>query len=470
MKVSSLSFSLAILSFLLSTCLTAQLTIVVDAWPEDTPEGDQVYIAGNFQGWNPGDTDYVLADDGQGNVSITMDLTAGNLIFKFTRGSWDTVEGNVQGQFLPDRTYTYGGGTETLTLQIVSWEDVGTGSSTAADNVSILSTDFYMPQLDANRRIWIYLPPDYDGSNLDYPVMYMHDGQNVFDANTSFSGEWEVDETLNDLHEQGDPGIIVVAIDNGGAERINEYSPWNNPSYGGGDGDAYMQFIISTLKPYIDENYRTLPGRESTALMGSSLGGLISHYGAVEYEEVFSRVGIFSPSYWFADEAYTIVTQADHEQEMRLFLLAGELEGSGSVVDDAEAMIDTFLANGYTTDELNLQTHADGQHSEWYWRREFGEAYQWLFAEPLSAPSLDKVLGIELFPNPTSDIVTLRIEDSELDTGLQLQLTDLFGRVLLQGNRGTLSLNLKAYPSGNYLLKASHPDYSGVKVWTVVKQ
>jgi metallo-beta-lactamase class B len=197
---------------------------------------------------------------------------------------------------------------------------------------------------------------------------------------------------------------------------------------------------------------------------------LISHYGAVEYEEVFSRVGIFSPSYWFADEAYTLVTQADHDQDVRLFLLAGELEGSGSVVDDAEAMIDTFLANGYTTDELNLQTHADGQHSEWYWRREFGEAYQWLFADPLSTSFLDRVLGLELYPNPTTEIIALKSNDASLDSDLQLQLTDLFGRVLIQGAKGQLSLDVKSYPSGNYILKATHPDYSGAKVWTVVKQ
>lgn len=124
----------------------------------------------------------------------------------------------------------------------------------------------------------------------------MHDGQNVFETATSFSGEWEVDESLNALHENGDYGCIVVAIDNGGAFRLDEYSPWINTQFGEGQGDDYMQFIINTLKPDIDNSYRTKPERDYTGIMGSSMGGLISMYGGMEYNSVFSKIGAFSPS------------------------------------------------------------------------------------------------------------------------------------------------------------------------------
>src|SRR5258708_28699718 len=104
----------------------------------------------------------------------------------------------------------------------------------------------------------------------------MHDGQNVFDARASFAGEWGVDETLDSLHSQGDSGTIVVAVDNGGQRRFDEYSPLANPKYGGGQGDAYVDFLVQTLKPYIHQHYPPLPHRLHTRAPRSSLGGLIS--------------------------------------------------------------------------------------------------------------------------------------------------------------------------------------------------
>src|SRR5690606_36165183 len=145
------------------------------------------------------------------------------------------------------------------------------------------------------------LPPDYETSAKYYPVLYMHDGQNLFDVRTSFSGEWKVDEHLDSLFLLGDPGCIVVGIDNGGTNRINEYSPWVNPQYGGGQGDQYIEFLIETLKPYIDQNYRTLPDAEHTGIMGSSMGGLISYYGGLTNQNVFGRIGAFSSSFWFSN-------------------------------------------------------------------------------------------------------------------------------------------------------------------------
>ena len=459
---------ITVLSLTIVMGLNAQLTIIVNQIPSNTPAGAEVFIAGNFQNWNPGDQAYKLQANSQGNLEITFTPSVQNMSFKFTRGSWDTVEGNANGGFLPDRSYTYNGGLVTLTVQILSWEDVGGTNSTAAANVSVMSTDFYMPQLDRYRRIWIYLPPDYDASQDHYPVMYMHDGQNVFDAATSFSGEWEVDETLNELYAAGDPGIIVVAVDNGGSLRIDEYSPWVNPTYGGGDGEAYMDFMANTLKPYIDANYRTLPGRENTALMGSSLGGLITHYAAIALQDTYSKVGIFSPSYWFAEECYSIVSDIPQTADMRIFMLAGGMESS-ETVPDAEAMIDTFLAEGYEESDLTLQVDADGQHSEWYWAREFGEAYQWLFAETNAIPDLSGLEIIQLYPNPTSDSVSISAVPFELKADLVLEILDLYGRRLLIGKKGEQSMGIKTLSRGNYILRVS--DIKGnSKVFTVVKE
>ncbi|MEO6039149.1 MAG: alpha/beta hydrolase-fold protein, partial [Saprospiraceae bacterium] len=238
----------------------AQLTIKVTAIPANTPPGSSIYIAGNFNNWDPGDATKILTALGGGQFSIVLNPPNGTVEFKLTRGSWATVEGDANGNQQANHVTTYNGQPKTVEVPILTWEDQGSGSTgTAAPNVQIMDTDFYIPQLNRSRRIWLYLPPDYASTTKKYPVLYMQDAQNLFDASTSFSGEWEVDESLNDLHAQGDYGCIVVGIDNGGSHRLDEYSPWVNPDYGGGEGDEYLEFMVNTLKPYIDANYRTLP-------------------------------------------------------------------------------------------------------------------------------------------------------------------------------------------------------------------
>lgn len=396
--------------FLLSLQLSAQLTITVTDIPSNTPMGDDIYIAGNFQNWNPSDPNYQLEDNGNGTYQIVINPAAGELAFKFTRGSWDTVEGNETGGFLPNRTYTYSGSASSLSLEILSWEDTGgTGTSTAADNVFILDDDFYIPQLDRNRRIWIYLPPDYETSNKYYPVLYMQDGQNLFDVQTSFSGEWEVDESLNELFSQGDHGAIVVGIDNGSGLRIDEYSPWYNSTYdAGGEGGSYVDFIVETLKPFIDANYRTLTDREFTCLFGSSLGGLISHYGLIEHQDVIGKAGVFSPAFWFNPEIFNHSATTPKEHFMKVYMLAGTTEGNGSVVDDVNQMEDVLFNNGFTNAEFNKAFHTDGQHSEWYWAREFPWAYLWLFdGIDLTSVSEQTEKNIRLYPNPADNLIHL---------------------------------------------------------------
>ncbi|MEL7223127.1 MAG: alpha/beta hydrolase-fold protein, partial [Bacteroidota bacterium] len=217
------------LSWCLPILLSAQLVIQVNNLPANTPAGSDIYLAGDFNNWSPDNNDYILQPNNQNNLSISLDINPGTYEYKFTRGGWPSVEGTAQGNFLPNRTVTYNGGLQLEQVDIAGWEGQGGGNSTLSANVEVLSESFYMPQLNRNRKIWVYLPPDYYTSDLSYPVMYMHDGQNLFDANTSAFGEWEVDESLNALFDQGDDGIIIIGIENGGADRLNEYTPWANP-------------------------------------------------------------------------------------------------------------------------------------------------------------------------------------------------------------------------------------------------
>lgn len=235
----------------------------------------------------------------------------------------------------------------------------------------------YLPR---TRRIWIYLPLSYSTDiNRRYPVLYAHDGQNLFDRATSFSGEWGMDESLDKLAED----LIVVGIDNGGSERINELTPFANPEYGGGQADAYLAFIVEKLRPYINSRFRTKPERENTAILGSSLGGLCSYYAALKYEDIFGLVGVFSPSFWFSEEIYTYTAQHVFQNSPpRLYFLGGKLESS-TMVSDIERMIDLLKSTTkeYRDDptKLKLKVSADGQHQEWFWGREFPYTIQWLF-------------------------------------------------------------------------------------------
>ncbi|MCB9293846.1 MAG: T9SS type A sorting domain-containing protein [Lewinellaceae bacterium] len=458
-------FFFSLMAFLLAAATAfGQLTVRVTDIPADTPPDDDIYIAGNFNGWDSGNSAYILENLGGEVFEITLGLSPGTLMFKFTRGSWQTVEGNADGGFLPDRTYAYAGGADTLELQILSWEG---SSSTAQPNVSVISYDFYIPQLNRNRKIWIYLPPDYEASGRDYPVLYMQDGQNVFDQATAFAGEWQVDEALNELFDEGDEGVIVVAIDNGGAARIEEYTPWANPTYGGGRGAAYADFIVETLKPFIDNNYRTRPEREFTGIMGSSLGGLISFYAGIEHQDVFSKVGAFSSSFWFADEVYTHVASVGKEADMRIYMIAGQQEGTGGQqVADMYAMYATLISAGFSEEEVVALAHADGQHSEWYWAREFPAAYQWLYR---MVPTEVKNANWEksffsVFPNPADTNVQLRTVVPFVDAAYDILGAD--GRLIQKRQPlGTGAVRLEGLAPGLYFLRT----YSEGKLAGVVK-
>ncbi len=216
-------FSFLVLLFLAIGLFAEQLTIIITSIPENTPPGDNIFVAGDFTGWNPGDPAFMLTENTNGQPEISFEA-AGSIEFKFTRGSWETVEGSENGGFLPNRSFVMGSD-DTLQVTILSWEDTGGINHTAAENVVVIDEEFFIPQFNRYRRVWLYLPPDYESSGKDYPVLYMHDGQNLFDAATSFAGEWEVDESLNDLFADGKDVPIVVGIDNGGGNRIDEYTP-----------------------------------------------------------------------------------------------------------------------------------------------------------------------------------------------------------------------------------------------------
>ncbi len=259
----------------------------------------------------------------------------------------------------------------------------------------------YSPQLNNWRDILIYLPPGYQSGQQYYPVLYMHDGQNLFDVTTSYSGEWFVDETLEQLSNEG-LEAIVVGIPNMGDERMNEYGPFVNVLGQGGRGEAYVGFIIETLKPLIDSRFRTLPDRAHTGIMGSSMGGLISLYAGFRYSQVFSIIGAMSPSLWFAGGAIFPYIKRMPFVEARIYMDIGTLEGGSSSVSsllgssskrrktgNALRMSRLLTAKGYRSGyDLMFVEEEGGIHHESSWSRRLPAALRFLLGreEPILAP------------------------------------------------------------------------------------
>jgi metallo-beta-lactamase class B len=426
----------------------AQLSITVTSIPPTTPPGSDIYIAGNFNNWNPGDAAYQLTEGAPGSYYITIHPSPGTIEYKFTRGSWATVEGSSTGSYIPNRTYNYTGNVTSIDVSIAGWEGKG-GTHTAADNVFILDEDFYIPQLDRTRRVWIYLPPDYESSAKRYPVVYMQDGQNLFDAFYSFAGvEWEVDESMNELNQDGDDGAIVVGVDNGGVDRINEYSPWFHPQYGGGDGELYASFLANTLKPHIDSHYRTLPAREYTAIAGSSLGANISLFTAIEYPDIFSKVGIFSPAFWFSDSIYEHVTEKGIVAPMRFYFVAGDHE-SATIIENMMEMFDTLESAGQPENEMELIHHADGAHSEWYWAREYPAAYEWLFDNIILGYNPLRIADDFIYPNPAGKFLGIKGKVDDLPYSIYSPEGVLISRSVIRNEQ----VDISGLPQGMYILE-----------------
>lgn len=372
-----------LIALLIACCTTLyaqyRLSVYVEQVPR-YPESPDVFLAGNMNGWNPSDPAYHLEKSGN-QFQITLhNLKGGIYQFKFTRGSWKDVECRSNGEDISNREIRLSSDT-TLYLTIAGWKDKFPSTSkrnTMGPNVTIIDTDFAIPQLHRTRRIWAYLPPDYKTSEKRYPVLYMQDGQNLFDAATSAYGEWGVDKILDSLSQKGYPDIIVIGIDNGGDKRINEYDPYDNQKYGKGEGKKYAAFLVNTLKPFIDKHFRTLPGRENTGIAGSSMGGLISFYTWLKYPKVFGKAGIFSPSFWIAPEIKNDIHLNKYHKSDKLFLIAGDAE-SQSMVSDMKGIYSYLLQQEMPSANMQLKVVPGAQHSEVYWHEEFPAVFLWLF-------------------------------------------------------------------------------------------
>ncbi len=239
---------------------------------------------------------------------------------------------------------------------------------------------FHSRYLPRDRTVLVYLPPDYDTESADrYPVLYLHDGQNVFDRATSFGEEWEVDESAQRLITEGEiEPLIIVGIYNTGEHRLDEYTPTPEADEGrGGHADDYGRMLVEELKPFIDTTYKTLP---SAAMGGSSLGGLLTMHLGLRYPTAFSRLAVLSPSIWWDDRVILREVEAlPAHLPLRIWLDAGTAEGVDTLVN-VRALRDALLAKGWELgDDLSYLEAEGGEHNEQSWSARVERFLKFLF-------------------------------------------------------------------------------------------
>ncbi len=350
-----------------------------------TPADDErpVFLTGSFNGWAVRDERYRMTPIGPGRYRFVFyqipDLGDEPFEYKYVKGGWESEELSTEGLPRMNRRIEL-----TKHKKVVdtvprwkchaSWYD-----PKYYPDIQVISKRFHVPQLRRRRRISILLPWDYASTNKRYPVLYLQDGQNLFEDDAPF-GTWSVDKHLAALAQRGKGDLIVVAIDHGGRERIKEYMPYDTPKWGEGLGKAYARFLAETLKPYIDENFRTLPDRAHTGIGGSSMGGLISIYAGILFPQTYSKFLIFSPSLWAAPNIYDEPLGFAAQPETRIYLFAGGKEGANMVLN-AQRFAKTLKALCPRPDLVRLEIDPEGQHNEARWGQEFPKAVEWLHFE-----------------------------------------------------------------------------------------
>jgi predicted alpha/beta superfamily hydrolase len=268
--------------------------------------------------------------------------------------------------------------------------------------MKIIIDKLYFKELELERTIRVYLPSSLEiNPDLKLPVIYMHDGQNLFDRSTSAYGHiWDVHNTIESKLNDSFKGVIVVGIDNGGGlERLDEYSPWVSTKVEelkelnlegrnvGGLGEKYSLDLVNTLKPYIDNKYPVLTDKSNTYIIGSSMGGVISLYIGVKYPEIFSSVGAFSTAVWFCEEELlNYIKNIDIKSNQRWYLDIGTNETSNPnyeafnkiYVDGTMNVYNSLKTIGVKDDNIKLIIEDGAVHNEDAWARRFKNAFEWI--------------------------------------------------------------------------------------------
>lgn len=353
-----------------------KFTFQLTTHPDDTRP---VYISGTFNNWKVQDEKTRMTDLGNGRFTLEFyEHIDFPLEYKYTRGAWNQVELNDYGN--PTNNHRVERPVDIIMDKVHFWQMNGeTNYPPYFPQIKVISDEFEIPQLIKTRRIAALLPHDYYETDKKYPVLYLQDGQNLFDDYAPF-GSWEVDKKLALMKRRGMGDVIIISIDHAKEERIEEYNPGGNPKLGKGQGRAYVRFLAETLKPFVDNNFRTKPDRLNTGIGGSSMGGLISIWAGFMYPEKFSKLMIFSPALWVNPNIHFHAMRFTMTLNSRVYVYAGGSE-SKNMLPNVQRFKDALLKQEMNEPDLEIELSIDpeGQHTESQWGKEFPKAVEWLF-------------------------------------------------------------------------------------------
>jgi len=358
-----------------SVPVTFQLTV-----PATTPADSEVWVTGDKEVLGSWDGKGLqLTKQPDGTYTATTHFAPGTTIqWKATRGSWDTVEKGANHQDVDNRSYTVTLRNNTVRGTILNWR-----GPTTTGNIKYHNN--FPSQFVKARNVVVYLPPGYDSNaTRRYPVLYMHDGQNLFDRLTSaFGSEWNADETAERLITAGQMEPIIIVGPYNTSDRIPEYTHVADPRHGGGKADDYARFLVQELKPFIDQTYRTKHEPEFTGLAGSSLGGLVSMYFGITLSNTFTRIGVISPSVWWSNkEIVTRVSNLSTKPAIKVWLDIGTNEGSTAAeeVQNTRELRDALVAKGFVLNQDLRYLEVQGAgHDESAWSGRMDQIFKYLY-------------------------------------------------------------------------------------------
>lgn len=338
-----------------------------------------IYITGNFNDWCTQDKLFMMERIGKNSYHYKFPHDfdyPSELLYKFTKGDWGDVEIDTEGNATENRSTIKHRGIQNE--HVVRWKKNELSfKQNYLPQVLLISDEFEIPQLNKTRKIWALLPHDYDATNENYPVLYLHDAQNLFNEESQF-GNWEIDKKLALMSEYKIGKIIVIAIEHAEEERIQEYNV-GKTILGKGQGKKYIRFVTNTLKPFVDSNFRTKKEREYTGIGGSSMGGLVSVFCGLMHPEIYGKLMIFSPSLWVVPKL-KIASEDMITEDTKIYLYAGGDE-SETMIEHVNKFKNNMTASEFVKDKIriNMIINMEGKHNEKYWGEEFPKAIEWLF-------------------------------------------------------------------------------------------
>jgi enterochelin esterase-like enzyme len=439
------------------------------------------FIAGEMTGWNQVQMTEVSTNE----YTITISPATTAQQYKYCSGpSWNYTEVLSNGGNVPNRSYT-------AHDQVAAWAAVWNSSNNFPPSVSsgTARRHWFHSLLVDDRYIDVWLPNGYNTS-VKYDVLYMHDGQMLFDASTTWNGEeWDVDGTMGALLTGGKiRPTIVVGIFNNGNKRHAEYFPEKvintipQPEQseleslfsGSTRGDAYLKFIVTELKPFIDSTYSTNKDKQGTFIAGSSMGGLISLYAFCEYPDIFSGaaclsthwIGTFSDNDAIPNAIITYMSKALPPPNGRMIYFDHGTAGLDAMYGPHQQQVDNLLAaKGYTATNWETQIFPGADHNENYWKARFHISATFLLSD--KTQSIRDVHNqansdaVKIYPNPTRSMLT--VENPDGNSERNIRIFDITGREVLTAKTKSNNIDVSHLPAGIYFVHIQGKEFSVVK-------